>query len=279
MSVQNTHRDKDAERASHSIHIPYKHWKLSVFMLALFAAISFVEPGFANSTAKSSQVAMNKMGRHFTMYRYPIAAGGKCIDPIQGESREILRRNGITYSGKPNEAELEALAKGIGQIERLLGRPIPASWRTKYNFINGSGRWNQGATGINVRRRPGDGKGTNVARLMHELGHKVGNSGAYDQFSKFPGASKCRITGYAGTKRNECFAEVFAAYVTFPDLLQHKCPAAAAFMSQKLFQTSPDRLANCDPTTLMAGDGRPDVDIQFASQQPQTPAKKNGAAQ
>lgn len=167
---------------------------------------------------------------------------------LQGTAREILDRNRIGYSvGKHTDAELNALARGIQQVERLLGRTLPSNWRTNFNYINAGGKWNQSGSGINVRRPAGTKKGENIARLMHEYGHLVGNSGAYDQYRKYTNGKKCGITGYAlkRSKPNEQFSEVFSAYVTYPDLLQARCPRAFDFFSQKLFPHSADRVATC----------------------------------
>lgn len=209
----------------------------SGILRSLFILISFFVFTESSQAYKNSDTL-------YTMYRYPIAAGGVCMPEPDGSAASVLRRNGISYQGRPSSGELEALAKGIGQIENLLGKPLPAGWRTTYNYINASGKWNQGASAINVRRSPGSCKGENVGRLMHELGHKVGNSGVYSQYRSYVGSS-CGITGYARTKSNEQFAEVFSAYVTYPDLLKKKCPQAYSFFATKLFPNSQSDVATC----------------------------------
>nr|WP_295905845.1 hypothetical protein [uncultured Bdellovibrio sp.] len=188
----------------------------------------------------------NAAGGFYTVYRYDVAAKGSCVPDHDSTPKEILRRNGIKYSGNPSEQEVAALAKGIAQVENLLGDPLPIPWRQNYNFITATGKWNQGATSINVRRPKGSPKGTNVGRMMHELGHKVGNSGVYQKYQSFTGRTRCRITGYAASKFNEEFAEVFEAYVVYPDLLEQKCPKAFEFMSKKLFPNTNHKISSCD---------------------------------
>ncbi|WP_374029886.1 hypothetical protein [Bdellovibrio bacteriovorus] len=200
-------------------------------LVTLFATFAlFSEGAFAN---------------FYTVYRYPVAAAGSCIKPHDSSPREILRRNGIGYHGNPSQSEIAALAKGVGQVERLLGDPLPHPWRQNYKFIDASGKWNQGPTTINIRRPRGSAKGTNVGRMMHELGHKVGNSGVYQSYAKFTGRTRCRITGYAASKFNEEFAEVFEAYVVYPDLLAQKCPKAFEFMATRLFPNTNDEISTC----------------------------------
>lgn len=225
--------------------------------LAFFAIVSFSsDSSFAakagkgaakKTTQKQCQTkkATLPAGTLYTMYRHETAAGGLCIPRTSESPEKVLKRNGIRTIGKPTAAEVKALAKGIGQVERLLGDPIPKSWQQDYQYHSATGKWNQGAHTINVRRPVGSPKGSNVGRLMHELGHKVGNAGVYSQYASYTRGADCKITGYATTKDNEEFAEVFSAYVTYPDLLQQKCPKAFEFMSKRLFPNSKNKIASC----------------------------------
>lgn len=204
--------------------------------------------------------------RLYTMYRYPVAGSGQCMPALSESAHDILKRNGIGHdNGKHTDREVNALAKGIRQVERLLGRPIPRAWRTNYNYVNASGKWSQRSNGINVRRPAGSSKGENVARLMHELGHKIGNTGEYRLYRNYVDGKKCNITGYAMSKWNDQFSEVFSAYVTYPDLLKARCPKAFRFFSTKLFPGSSDRVATCqsgsdNSVNGQTGDGEPSSD-------------------
>lgn len=216
----------------------------SFSMMALVASVTF----------SSEQV---EAATPYTMYRYPIAATGSCVPDHDSDPKEILRRNGIGYSGNPSRDEVEALAKGIAQVERLFGDPMPHPWRQNYKFIQATGKWNQGPSTINIRRPKGSPKGTNVGRMMHELGHKVGNSGVYQKYAQFTGRTRCRITGYAASKFNEEFAEVFEAYVVYPDLLEQKCPKAFEFMATQLFPNTNNKTATCKRGDVEVDPGLP----------------------
>ena len=187
----------------------------------------------------------------FALYQDPRAGRAVCVPPASNPEA-VLARNGITTGGRVSAAEKAALAKGIAQVEKLLGHPLPKAWRTRFNFINGSGAWNQAAHAINVRRTPGSEKGLLTGRMMHELGHKVGNTGIYSKYRAYTGGKICRITPYAarGSKKtvsraNEEFSEVFEAYVVFPDLLKAQCPKSYAYFAKSLFPHSSGHLASC----------------------------------
>lgn len=237
---------KKLTRAEQKSVILFSKLLTSFSMMALVASVVF-----------SSEQA--RAATPYTMYRYPVAATGSCVPDHDSDPNEILRRNGIGYSGNPSQTEVEALAKGVAQVERLFGDPMPHPWRQNYKFIQATGKWNQGPSTINIRRPKGSPKGTNVGRMMHELGHKVGNSGVYQKYAKFTGRTRCRITGYAASKFNEEFAEVFEAYVVYPDMLEQKCPKAFEFMSTQLFPNTNNKTATCK---------RGDVDIPLPIPRP-----------
>jgi hypothetical protein len=185
---------------------------------------------------------------YFALYQSAGASNGHCMAPLSGSAESVLNRNGIGIKGAPSSSELNALAKGLEQIERLRGgEALPKSWQTPFNYISTSGKstWNQGPSAINVRRPSGSSKGENVTRLMHELGHKVGNAGVYAQYRNYIGKNRCRISPYCSEKHNEEFAEAFAAFVTMPDKLKDSCPEAYAFFSKRLFPKSDSAIASC----------------------------------
>lgn len=187
----------------------------------------------------------------FALYQDARAGRAICVPPASNPAA-VLSRNGITTGGKVSSAEQAALAKGVAQVERLLGHPLPQAWRTRYNFISATGAWNQSANGINVRRIPGSATGLLTGRMMHELGHKVGNTGVYSKYRQATGGKICGITPYAsrGSKKtvsraNEEFAEVFEAYVAFPDLLKAQCPKSYDYFAKSLFPNSSGYMATC----------------------------------
>lgn len=218
--------------------------------------------------ARRTQSSADASGGYYTVYRYDAAATGSCMPNRGANPSGALQRNGIRTVGNPNAAEIAALSRGLAQVENLLGAPLPQGWRQNYNFMYATGAWNQGAATINIRRPRGSNQGTNVGRLMHELGHKVGNSGVYQKYASFTGRTRCAITGYAKTKFNEEFAEVFAAYVTYPDLLVKKCPKAFSFMSTQLFPNSSNKIASCDGSSIASNDSDSDSDSDSSSRIP-----------
>lgn len=152
-----------------------------------------------------------------------LAHRGGCIKVSDDSAESILRRNGITIGGSYQRADEAALAKGITQVERINGGPLPRAWSTNFNYLNARGAWNQASHAINVRKYSYG--GDNVAALMHEFGHKIGNANggkAYSQY--FNTASRCGISSYARSKRTEEFAEVFSAYIVNPEDLKRQCP-------------------------------------------------------
>jgi hypothetical protein len=156
---------------------------------------------------------------------------GGCIKASDESPETVLRRNGINAVGSYSRSDLAALAKGIAQVERINGGPLPKAWSTDFNFINARGAWNQASHAINVRKQSYG--GDNVAALMHEYGHKLGNANNGAIYSKyFRLAKACGITPYSRKKRTEEFAEVFCVYLVNPDDLKAKCPSAYSAMTE-----------------------------------------------
>jgi hypothetical protein len=183
---------------------------------------------------------------------------GKCLPEVQNAD-QILENNGIGVKGA-TVAERAALARGISQVEKLLGSTLPKKWQVKYNFVTtlskkGKYTWDQelGHT-ITVRRPSGSTNGLLTGRMMHELGHKIGNSSMgktnyYEGYKKFRKANKgkrCKISKYCSSRENEEFAEAFEAFVADPDLLKSKCPTAYAFFKDQAFPSSSENLADCN---------------------------------
>lgn len=161
----------------------------------------------------------------------------------QEEATAALKRfNLTTQNARPDE--IRALGTGLVWIEKLNGgRPLPEAvaktgkpYPFKFNDSSGSA---QRADGIHIGRDGASSFGSNVAQLVHELGHLVGNQGAYAQYKKYMGNKMCVVSGYSDDKFNEQFAEVFAAFVTYPELIENNdskaCQLAFQFFSRALF--------------------------------------------
>jgi hypothetical protein len=211
----------------------------------------------------------------YALYQYATAGSGRCIEPLpknltREQYRAILRRNNMDYRGNPSTAELRELATGIRQVERLLGGPVPENWRTNFIYINSpnsTGRytWNAGlsSAGNVIVRRPGN-RTSVVSRYIHELGHFVGNyaKGAwYGRTGDIPGFNSCRMTTYCGHSHNERFAEIFAGFVTYPELLEERCPRVYNYLAENMFPGAEERgaLASCN------GETRSEVTVRLPS--------------
>lgn len=182
-----------------------------------------------------------------------VAAKGCTNIVSQNEAESALRRFNLTTSNATN-AEVRAVGTGLVWIEELNGgrplawamgqgsRPYPFKFQN-----NGANSW-QAGDGIHIARRGEKHFGTNVAQLIHELGHLVGNAGGYALYRKQVGATPCVVSGYSDDKPNEQFAEVFAAFVTKPELIADSntsaCRKAFKFMRDTLF-ASGEKARDC----------------------------------
>lgn len=143
------------------------------------------------------------------------------------------------------------VARILAEVERLYGKPFPG-------FVNFALDVDPSFRILGLQSFDKDLKrqkvtvteSENVALLAHEMGHLVGNSPRageatwYDAY--FAAVSPCHFTEYAAAgadsgKRNEEFAEVFAAYITGSRTLRKKCPEAYDFMRKVLFPKAAPR--------------------------------------
>ena len=175
---------------------------------------------------------------------YPQAARG-CIPRVSLEqAKKALERFNFKTNGATGE-EIRALGTGLIWIEALNGgKPLSrahANNRSAYTFRfrSGSGHSHQAAHEIVITRNGARNNGERVAQLVHELGHFLGNNGAYSEYIQATGGSMCRVTSYSLSRPNEQFAEVFATFVTFPEHLKKQdsnaCRKAYAFFERKMF--------------------------------------------
>lgn len=195
--------------------------------------------------------------------RDPTAASGRCLIPAvttDTQAESILNQYKIaTDDARP--AERLAIARGLAQVQALLGKPASFAGNVRFSFAARKGYssydgFSGGRHQIRMNRCDSKGKNcaaNNVAHLMHELGHKVGHASFargesfYEAYSRLAGG--CRPTAYAMSNRNEEFAEVFAAFLTHPELLSGgdaACKRAYAFFSRDVFVANGE-LASCAP--------------------------------
>jgi hypothetical protein len=251
-----------------------------LFSSLLLAALIALPLAFSASVSEArSKKTVKKRKGMYALYQDASLGMGPCLPPLTEKPDTILSRNGINVDHASAD-EKAALAKGVAQVERLFGDPLPIPWRINFQFVNGTGKWNSGLSRPNyvtVRRQPGSPKGLLVGRMMHELGHRVGGpGGGYGAYQRYVKGNRCAISPYSKTKLNEEFAEVFEAYVVKPDFLEQKCPQSYRFMKEVVFKNPDYKLANCsNPGSVLANKPAIKEDIETPEAVPlPTPAPR-----
>ncbi|KHD87303.1 MAG: hypothetical protein OM95_15295 [Bdellovibrio sp. ArHS] len=249
--------------------------------LTLCAGLVFCA-GTSEAAPKQSRKSANKgtPAGVFALYQNPLFGYGKCLPRLVESADQVLDRNGID-THKASEQERIALAKGIAQVERLLGKPIPGDYQYDYQWIDASGAWNSGISRrgfVTVKRPRGSPKGQLTGRMMHELGHRFGhanNNENYNEYRQHMRGKKCMITTYCGKSLNEEFAEVFEAYIVNPDFLAKHCPDSYAYFKNKLFRNPEALNVSCeDPDSILDHDDDDDVNAVEDSDEEQIDESK-----
>lgn len=227
------------------------------------------------SAPNSSQITEH--GHLSSMKRDAQTAAGQCLAPVTtvGDAKRILVRNGVQVGRETNDKQLVSLAMGIQQLELLSGGKAKYVSGSTFRFLKNSRYSAQRPNGIYMGANHEDG---NVAHLMHELGHFVGNNGLYAGYKQL---GRCNLTGYSHkiwnseTARNEEFSESFAAFVASPGRLRDSsnqaCREVFAYFSKHY--PNAQKYAICDRNALtiaVRNGGRTEVasaDRQTASDQ------------
>lgn len=216
----------------------------SIFSRFLRAAVllNFLIPGAAQA---QSDIFQEKSLKHNEQ-----AARG-CIARVDLKTaQQVMQRFNLTSEGA-TEAETRALGTALFWIEQLhAGEPhvkARGSALDPYAFKFTSGANSRQTVHNIVIGRAGEHKfGENVAQLVHELGHYIGNNkvgnnkGVYEEYFAATKGEYCKISGYSDDARNEQFAEAFAAFVTRPSMMKNNnsagCRRAYRFFSEKFFE-------------------------------------------
>lgn len=215
---------------------------LTARALTFFVVLSAVSTAFART-----QIGILK--------KDPVAAQGLCTPNLtQNQAEDVLRAFNIRTTNAL-ESEIRALGRGLSQLQKLAGGVFAPAEGARYTFKNGGGNISrQTANGIEMSR----GRSQNissVAYFIHELGHYVGNNNEGALYREYKATVKtpCHFSRYAMKNwspektRNEEFAEVFAAFVTYPALLTEGgpgCQAAYTYFKTRVFDRG--ELAVCD---------------------------------
>ena len=195
---------------------------------------------------------------HGSMGQDEIAKMGQCL-PFEKvtaeEAKDILANQKIKVSANITKAELSALGTGIKQIQNLYGGQFPGVQGANFKYANEATNWNQSSGPIKVNRYWANDRGmnsSNIAMLIHELGHYVGNNSregnpaTYNRYFKAV-PEPCRFSWYAKNRRKEEFADVFSTMVVNPENLLKSddlyCRKAYNFFKAEIF--SKGELAQC----------------------------------
>jgi hypothetical protein len=168
------------------------------------------------------------------------AAQMGCLKELSlSEAHQAIARFRLT-TVRATDDEVQTLGKALVWIETLNSGVTP-DWAVntgdelfRFAYFDEDKNSNQTSGQINIRRR-GRELGLNVAQLVHEYGHYVGNKGLYDKYKKSVRGEKCIVSEYSKTNFHERFAELFAAFVTVPNLIienQKSCANTWNFMIQ-----------------------------------------------
>lgn len=160
----------------------------------------------------------------------PLAAQG-CMSKVSVEVAEAAMKRFNLHQLNARPSEVQTLGTALVYIEKLNGgRPIERALGSEsgyaFNFQNGTGNSRQETGQVHITRNGAKHNGNNVAQLVHELGHYIGNNGAYAPYGEAVGHKYCVVSSYSNDNSHEQFAEVFAAFVTRPALIKENSSAA-----------------------------------------------------
>ena len=187
---------------------------------------------------------MSSLSRAESVKASPIARKG-CVPQVSlEESKNLIQR----FHLKPVNAtssEIRTIGTGLMWIEKLNNnRPLKQAsgnqnWDYQIQFFSRIDFSRQTGHGVEISRNGARDYGNNVAQIVHELGHFVGNNGIYDEYSDAIDGKYCNVSSYSMSNLHEQFAEIFAAFVTRPSVIKNNksvgCQRAYRFMQEKLF--------------------------------------------
>ncbi len=222
---------------------------LSVVLLAVVIfGLGFESFAFAkkrNRVAKGSLLPFVKVN--------PVASTGACLNKVGSEklAKAILARNNVHFSSKANPTQLKTLATAVYQIERLTGgqNKFISGVHLRFPKVKGFSQYRVGTPYVDMGANFTD---SNIAHITHEMGHYAGHAGLYPLYYKR--VPPCKFTNYTyayyhpSAKRNEEFAEAWAAFITRPELLSKSSIPACRRAYDFFLEIFPrgKQLASCD---------------------------------
>lgn len=166
--------------------------------------------------------------------------------PPTDEAHQVIKAFKFPIPATATEEEIQKLGSVLLTIQNLNGgtplREAMSNGSYGFRYENGDGHSAQQPQYILISRNGAKDFGMSAAQIAHELGHLVGNQGGYPRYQAAVNGEFCQITrySYVSGNANEQFAEVFAAFVTAPWILQNHgsraCNKAWLFFRNEFFQ-------------------------------------------
>ncbi len=193
----------------------------------------------------------------------PQAAKG-CIPKVSKDQALEVMRKFHFHSFNARPSEIRTLGTALYFIEKLNdGAPLRRAVADPdanygYSFHDAHRNSHQASNEIRVNRNGTKHYGENVAQLVHELGHYIGNNGGYTAYYDAVDGHYCKVSTYSDDNFHEQYAEVFAAFVTRPALIKRNhstaCKKAFKFFSEVVFPDSEPLINKC----IAHQDGKPE---------------------
>lgn len=205
--------------------------------------------------------------KYTSMRRDPIASSGKCtvkgVSTIK-QAMAMIDFYDINLTGATDNEKLvlgaalyQTSVINGGRFEPFTDITIDVESRT------GASRYLKDKRMIQLNRcksdktKCGDIYNINVARLIHELGHKFGRTDSPEGVQYYDimvsQVKSCYPTPYADNNINERTAEIISAFLTRPQILNgtKTCQPVFDFLATKVFKGN-GKLTTCDSEKLAA---------------------------
>lgn len=179
----------------------------------------------------------------YSVKSFSEAAKG-CISTINDEESTAAMERFHIRTENATAAEKRTLGTALVWIAALndgkpLAKAVAQNNSYTYRFRTGTGNSHQAPNEVLINRNGSLNYGQNVAQLVHELGHFIGNNGGYDEYRTAMQGHYCAVSSYSTSRFNEQYAEVFAAFVTDPNVIKNNsstgCRLAYQFFSRQVF--------------------------------------------
>lgn len=204
-------------------------------LVCLLSANIFAKPHMVAEVGDLSCLSSKKSNSDI------ITRVGVTLNGAEEEDREVVIQTINTIVDMTNEQQAERLLSGLTiYIKDVLGKTSVGSCLPAHQLVRNE--IHLGRYCVSKKGKRLDIPGRKII-MVHELAHFIANKrGYYPKYNKAV-RRKCKLTNYMtkmsnGKKlsnRNEEFAEVFAAYLTYGKKLRRRCRKAYNWMKDTLF--------------------------------------------